>query len=108
VFLYRHHVELILKNLIVAFDNPGVLQVTQASELTEVQRTALLHGHSLQKLWNHLRPAVQALGAAVPAETIEGVNFYIQQLNEIDPGSTNFRYATHQLVIGRVSRGSRR
>jgi hypothetical protein len=93
VFLYRHHVELMLKNLIVAFDDPGV-QFTQASEITEAQRTALLHGHSLQKLWDHLRPAVQALGNAVPTETIEGVNHYIQQLNEIDPGSTNFRYAT--------------
>jgi hypothetical protein len=25
---------------------------------------------------------------------MEGVNHYIQQLNEIDPSSTNFRYAT--------------
>lgn len=93
VFLCRHHVELMLKNLIVAFDDPGVLQVTQQPELAEAQRAALLHGHSLQKLWDHLRPAMQALGDAVPLETIEGINHYIQQLNEIDPGSTNFRYA---------------
>jgi hypothetical protein len=94
VFLYRHRVELMLKNLIAAFDDPGVRQITEASELSQEQRDKLLSVHSLQRLWDHLRPAVRALGRAVPAETIEGVNFYIQQLNEIDPGSTNFRYAT--------------
>jgi hypothetical protein len=94
VFLYRHHVELMLKNLVVAFDDPGVLQFAQPLALTEAQRNGLLHGHSLQKLWNHILPSIRALGNAISVETIEGVSHYIQQLNEIDPGSTNFRYST--------------
>jgi hypothetical protein len=94
VFLYRHYVELLLKNLVAAFDEPGIRQMTQADELSEKERDRLLTAHSLQLLWDHLRPSVVALGNAVRAETVEGVNSYIRQLNEIDPDSTKFRYAT--------------
>lgn len=94
VFLYRHHVELLLKNLVISFDDPGIRQMTQADELSEKERNRLLTAHSLQLLWDHLRPVVRALGNAVPAETVEGVNHYIQKLSEIDPDSTKFRYAT--------------
>jgi hypothetical protein len=96
MFLYRHHVELMLKNLIFAFDEPCVRRVTGAEELSADNRNKLSKGktaHSLQRLWDQLRPAIQALGnGVVPPENIEGVNFYISQLNEIDPGSVNFRY----------------
>ena len=97
VFLYRHHVELMLKNLILAFDEPGVRWVTQAELLSEEDRESLAKGkkaHSLQELWERLRPVVLALGHdVVSAERIEGIDFYVQQLNEIDPHpATNFRY----------------
>ena len=51
--------------------------------------------HSLQLLWERLRPAVQNLGnSVVPSEKIEGINYYVQQLNEIDHDSARFRYAS--------------
>jgi len=95
VFLYRHHVELMLKNLILAFDEPGVRAVTGAEAFRDEDRNSLQSGkkaHSLQALWDHLRPSVEGLGSQVSAELIEGINYYIQQLNEIDPHSVSFRY----------------
>jgi len=94
VFLYRHHVELILKNLIFAFSEPAVRRVTKSEELSEKERDYLKKTHSLQELWTRLRPMVQRLGGVVSAEEIKGINFYVQQLTEIDPKSESFRYAT--------------
>ena len=94
VFLYRHHVELILKNLIVAFSDPAVRRVTGSKEISEKDREYLSKSHSLQGLWDRLRPMVQALGGLVSAETIKGLNYYVRLLNEIDPQSQSFRYAS--------------
>jgi hypothetical protein len=98
LFLYRHHVELMLKNLILAFDERCVRRVTGANQLTADDHKDLTKGkkaHSLQWLWTRVRTAMQALGSQfAPPEGIEGINFYIQQLNEIDPASVNFRYTT--------------
>jgi hypothetical protein len=98
VFLYRHHVELMLKNLIYAFDHPSVRQKTGAEELDETDRQNLSNGkkaHSLQRLWGQLLPVVKALGNDIHhSETVEGISSYIQQLNEIDPDSVSFRYTT--------------
>jgi hypothetical protein len=98
VFLYRHHVELMLKSLIYAFDHPSVRQNTGAHELDEADRKNLTSGkkaHSLQWLWGRLLPVVKTLGCDIQHfETVDGISFYLQQLNEIDPGSVNFRYTT--------------
>jgi hypothetical protein len=96
IFLYRHHVELMLKNLILALDAPCVRKLTQAEELSESNRESLAGGkqaHSLQLLWDLLRPVVKKLRKGiVPSERISGINFYIRQLNELDPDSAQFRY----------------
>jgi len=98
VFLYRHHVELMLKSIIYAFDHPSVRLNTREPALNEADRQNLSKGkkaHSLQWLWGRLLPAVKALGNDIHhSETVEGISFYIQQLNEIDPGSVSFRYTT--------------
>jgi hypothetical protein len=44
LFLYRHHVELMLKNLILAFDEAEVRSITQAEELNEKERKGLSNG----------------------------------------------------------------
>lgn len=96
MFLYRHHVELMLKNLILAVDAPCVRKFIQADELSEANRESLTGGkqaHSLQFLWDLLRPVVNKLRKGVmPSERISGINFYIRQLNELDPDSARFRY----------------
>jgi hypothetical protein len=98
VFLYRHTIELMLKRLILAFDNPSVRRVTGEEQRANEYWAALTRGqkaHSLKWLWEQVRPAARALGdAVVSLDRIEGINFYIQQINEIDPGSVNFQYTT--------------
>jgi hypothetical protein len=93
VFLYRHHIELMLKRLIMKADQSGVRYGTNREELSEDIRRQILKRHSLQWLWDQFRPAVEALGSdVVPTEEIKAINSYIQQLNEIDPNSEDFRY----------------
>jgi hypothetical protein len=96
VFLYRHHVELMLKKLILAFDDAGVRRITQAEQLSKPALKSLEQGkkaHSLQWLWDWLRPLVQALGNnVVSTEEVVGINSYIRQLNGVDPDSVKFRY----------------
>jgi hypothetical protein len=98
VFLYRHCIELMLKRLILAFDQAPVRDVTNAQPLIAAELENLKRGkkaHSLQWLWELVRPGALALGNAIVShEQIEGVKFYIQQLNEIDPSSVSFRYTT--------------
>jgi len=98
VFLYRHSIELMLKRLIVALNEPSVRRYTRAEQLSVTDQTDLRNGkkaHSLQWLWEKARPAAQALGKdVISPERIEGINFYIQRLNEVDPGSVSFRYTS--------------
>ena len=98
VFLYRHTIELMLKRLILTFDNPSVRRITGEGQRADEYWALLTRGkkaHSLKWLWEQVRSAAQALGdAIVPPDRIQGINFYIQQINEIDPGSVSFRYTT--------------
>lgn len=92
IFLYRHHIELALKNL-----------VTRVADwldhvLTETEQRHL-NGHRLDLLWNDLKPLLDAMCAAkgwnkLPAAETEGVDSHIRQFHALDPYSFNFRY-TH-------------
>jgi hypothetical protein len=85
VFLYRHYVELQLKRLIPM----GALLVNQV-----IDRNRLLK-HPLDELWALFEPilqeAAQGTGAATPEE-IEGLSWYVSELNKFDPGSFSGRY----------------
>ena len=85
VFLYRHHVELMLKRLILKANEPGVCYYTDVKEQTEEIRNKLLKRHSLQWLWDQFRPSVEGLG--MKSVDVDAINSCIQQLNEIDPNS---------------------
>lgn len=94
MFLYRHHIELMLKKLIYACDDVSVRRSTQIEPLTSKQREALRRGkkaHSLKCLWDRVRPALVKIGA-ISDELLKGLNFYIQQLDEIDPEAVDYRY----------------
>jgi hypothetical protein len=91
VYLYRHHLELILKRLIVL--GSSILE----RKLSEVE-IRHLEKHRLDLLWNNFRPVLDAVckevGWKTPSqEDVEGVNSYIRQLTEVDPESQSFRYA---------------
>jgi hypothetical protein len=89
-------IELMLKRLILKADETGVRYGTDRKALSEKVRVQLSKRHSLQWLWDQFRPAVQALGSdTVPPEEVKAINSYIQQLNEIDPNSEDFRYTTN-------------
>lgn len=92
IFLYRHHIELALKNLILhtlyLIDRP----------LTESEKRHLGR-HRLDLLWQDLKPLLSAICQAagwgeLDTADIEGIDDYIRQLSEVDPDSFSFRY-TH-------------
>jgi hypothetical protein len=60
--------------------------------LSEDVRKRLSEKHSLQWLWDQLPVTVERSGTKL--EDVEAISSYIQQVNEIDPESVGFRYAT--------------
>jgi hypothetical protein len=91
VFCYRHHIELVFKDLIT-----GMLSYHQQPPNKQAQRA--LKGHDLQELWKTLLPLLVATAVSknwpVTREDAEGIGSYVQQLHEIDPRSDAFRYET--------------
>jgi hypothetical protein len=92
VYLYRHHIELILKGIVaVAF---RLLD----RELTEHEQQTL-GGHDLARLWGVTRPLLNPVCALVPNspfpdDDMRGIDSYIRQLHEHDPDGQRFRYAS--------------
>lgn len=91
IFLFRHHVELVLKRIIARA--PYLMD----REPTDVEKRHL-GKHRLDLLWTDLKPMFstifQKAGWGTPdREDIEGVDDYVRQLQELDPDSFSFRYA---------------
>jgi hypothetical protein len=89
IFLYRHHVELALKDLIRRA--PGLIGRPN-SQL----ETHHLGNHRLDWLWQDLKQIFDAIaepdwGKPDDAD-IEGIDDYIRQLCELDPDSYRLRY----------------
>jgi len=89
IFLYRHHIELALKNII-----------RRASRLIErpLKKWEEKHlcEHHLDSLWKDLKQifnTIKETGWGKPdAAVIEGIDDYIDQLCELDPDSFHLRY----------------
>jgi hypothetical protein len=91
VFLYRHHIELILKRMILRA--PYLL----SEPLTKKQKTNL-GKHRLDLLWQDLKPMISDIAekagwGTLDQEDINGVDDYIRQLAALDRDSFSFRYA---------------
>lgn len=89
--LYRHHIELILKRLIVT----GAFLV--GKELSTIETERLLT-HRLDQLWSNFCPILEAVcdrvGWTPPTqEDIEGIHSYIQQMTKVDPDGQSSRYS---------------
>jgi len=90
-YLYRHHIELVLKDIFLMA--ASLLRL----ETTNSQKNALMR-HNLLKIWNYviplLAPICELAGEEpLPQEDIEGISSYIRQINDYDSGGNSFRYA---------------
>ncbi len=91
IFLYRHHIELALKSLIL--NAPSII----GRPLTPPE-SQHLGMHRLNLLWQDLKPmfsdVCKAAGwSKLAADDVDGVDSYIKQLSELDLESYSFRYA---------------
>jgi hypothetical protein len=92
VYLYRHHTELVLKDIIKVASS-----LLDRGLSNEDQRA--LGRHKLADLWNIARPLLQPVCETAnhrpfPADDIDGIESYIAQLDHHDPDGQRFRYAT--------------
>jgi hypothetical protein len=89
IFLYRHHIELALKNMILQCPYLIGRQLNKQEEEN-------LKQHKLKWLWRDLKPMLRALcqaHAPLPEADVEGIDDYIEQLTAMDADSFAFRYA---------------
>ncbi len=91
IFLYRHHIELVLKRVIK--QAPYLIE----RALTKAENDHL-EQHRLDLLWQDFKPMAAAITKAagwneLPTEDVEGIDDYIRQIFEVDPGSYSLRYA---------------
>ena len=91
LFLYRHHIELVLKRL----TSTGAFIL--GKELTKAESEKLLQ-HRLDLIWGIGRPILEAardeLGWPEPTnEDMDGIQAYIEQLTQFDPDGQGSRYA---------------
>ena len=91
VFLYRHHVELMLKSIIRRA--PYLIE----RELSPAERKHL-DEHRLDRLWEDFKPISSAISKVagwddLPTADLEGIEDYIRQISEMDPSSYSLRYA---------------
>jgi len=92
IFLYRHHVELMLKSIILQL--PYLLN----EPLFEDEKRLAMQSHKLDELWKLLKPKLEAVCKTVGWQKmdkadIDGIDSYIRQLTAYDPNSFSFRYA---------------
>ncbi len=90
IFMYRHHIELALKRVIMRA--PHLIERSLTNE--EKQH---LGKHRLDSLWQDLKPMIPAICNAAlwsePArEDLDGIDDYIRQLSELDVDSFSFRF----------------
>ena len=92
LYLYRHHLELVLKDVFRTIARLLDHPISDDEETT-------LGRHDLVPLWELIAPLLETVcrhGGEndVPPEDIEGVRSYLAQLKEHDPDGQRFRYAT--------------
>lgn len=91
VYLYRHHVELMLKDIFRL--TADLLEISvSGSQVKHLGR------HDLAQLWSMVRPMLDPVCKLVgsdllPSADLDGIDAYMRQLNAHDPRGESFRYA---------------
>lgn len=84
VFLYRHHLELELKHLLFL------------SKVLLDEDSAVLKEHNLLRLWQKVRPKIEALWPEDRDRYLNGFEEWITEFSDIDPESFSFRYSINK------------
>lgn len=82
-FLYRHHLELILKDLVRLGVRLGSLE----------ECDCILGEHNLHKLWNKTRQLMKEVWSESPDDALKGVEQVVLEFHKLDPKGMAFRYA---------------
>lgn len=80
VFLYRHYIELRLKEMI----QNGKRLLDEAGDFPK--------HHALEKLWAQCRANLERIDPRIPERDFEAIDGAINQFCSLDPGSFTFRY----------------
>ena len=80
VFIYRHYIEIRLKSLLIYGYSLQDKEYKQKSE------------HSLFKLWEKVRELLIEIFPNEDNDNMKAIDLLIKQIEEVDPGSTSFRY----------------
>ncbi len=83
VYLYRHHLELMLKGLVRLGVRLGSLDDCENN----------LGGHNLHKLWNKAKQLIKEVWPDSPDDDVQAVEQVILQFHKLDPTGQAFRYA---------------
>ena len=96
VYLYRHGVELALKQLAMSFG-----EIFRGDPESELEGLKGNERHSIKKLWNRVKPNIEsAIDLAGPDPEFPGdvpvqeVDEILEELHQYDPGGVVFRYPT--------------
>lgn len=85
-YLYRHSIELHLKELLRFF-----VRVGEVPESKELER--ILQRHGLRRLWLRVEQPVRKLGNSPTDPVADNVASFLRKLDACDPGGTSMRYA---------------
>lgn len=81
MFLYRHYIELGLKNILYLLES-----------YHDIQRQEPLIEHQLTKIWKLVKPLLKKCEESFDDEHLEGVEKVIIDFDKFDAGSLTFRY----------------
>ena len=81
IFLYRHHIELILKNLLALN-----IQLSQSKE-------KIPKNHKIRDIWPRVKGHYRQINQGQNSKELKFVDNIIEELDTIDPDSMNFRYS---------------
>ncbi|HTW30068.1 MAG TPA: hypothetical protein VMD76_00205 [Candidatus Sulfotelmatobacter sp.] len=81
-FLYRHHIELSLKDLI------------QTARTVASDQPKNPEGHLLAPLWEELKDVLRRLDESPGRNDLDAVEAYVKQVEQVDKQGQAFRYAT--------------
>jgi len=82
-YMYRHHLELMLKELVRLGVRIGILHDCEE----------ILGKHNLHALWHKAKDMIDSVWPDSPADDVQAAEKVILEIHKLDPRSQNFRYA---------------